>query len=124
MLSFVTTWSRIVKLIVDPQRIALISFLGQFASYIERENIFRQEALIDLEPPCVETQFFEQCGRVKSKVEGTFSREEIHYICIDIMNSVERSTDCFTRLLDVLTSAEKTPTNIEISNGSETSAYD
>ena len=123
MLSFVTTRIRIPKLIIESQRRALISFFNDFASYVERENIFHHWTKIDLEPPYSETQFFEQCGHLKLRIETNFSREEVHYICIDIINWMERSTDCLTRLFDVLASAQKGPTSAEISSGSQTSSY-
>ena len=124
MLSFVIARIRIVKLIIEAQRRTLISFLGDFASYVERDNIFRQWANIDSEPSCSETWFFWAICYLKSKIETNFSKEEIHYVCIDIINSMERSsTDCLTRLFDVLASTQNPPRNTEISSGSQTSSY-
>jgi hypothetical protein len=101
----------------------LVSFLSEFANFADKENILVQEAIVASESTLRNTQIFELCGHLKQKSKSTFSQDEIHYFCTEIVDAME-STECLPRLLNVLISMESMPTNNEECTDSESFAND
>ena len=112
-----------IKLIEDEQKLALISFLTQFAGFADKENMLVQAAMIDQESSLRGKQIIDLCGRLKLKIKCEFSNDQIHYFSMEIVDAM-KGIDCFPHLLSVLTSAESMPTNTEGCNDSEVFAND
>lgn len=101
-----------IKLTEVEQKLALISFLSQFANFADNENIPVQAAMVDMKSSLRSEQIFELCGHLKLKTKSEFSKDQIHYLSTGIVNAM-KDIDCFPCLLAALTSAESMPKNTE-----------
>ena len=106
---------KMLVLIPDEQKLALVAFLDKLAICISEGTILLPAATRDLDAL---SSKIEGCHRIKSRVELDLDRQRIHKICLYAVNATKKP-DCLVHLFDAFASVENTLTENHVSTESE-----